>query len=163
LYILYAVIPWAIVNVPLSPTAYTSSSRDYFSIGVPYPPLATFQTSAFWAVLGHWGLPTLFIPAFFGTLISFRPSPPRSPSSPSIPNLPFDALTASIIQLAAHVAYPYGAIDEYLQGVDVLGWRWRVVAAGVGVAFAFAEAISGNLALAVTEDDEQDSQLQIEE
>jgi hypothetical protein len=141
LYVLYAIIPWAIVNVPLSPT---SSSKYTRSIDIPYPPIAALQTSAFWNVLYHWFLPTLLIPAFFGILISFRPVPRQSPSSPRVSNPPFDALTASIIRLAAQVVYPYNALEEDLQGVDVLGWRWRVVGAGVGMAFAFAEAISGS-------------------
>jgi hypothetical protein len=106
---------------------------------------------AFWSTLGHWSLPALFIPALFGTLISFRPAP-----SPHVPNLPFDALTASIIRLAAQIAYPYATVEKNVQGVDVIGWKWRVLGAGVGVAFAFAEAISGSLvpATVVIEDDD---------
>lgn len=159
LYVLYAIIPWAIVNVrlvrtesfmsrtnmvtqvPLSPT---SSSKHTRSIDVPYPPVAALQTSAFWNVLYHWFLPTLLIPAFFGILISFRPVPQQSSFSPRVSNPPFDALTASIIRLAAQVVYPYNTLEADLQGVDVLGWKWRVVGASVGVAFAFAEAISGS-------------------
>lgn len=134
------------MQVPLSSTEYT--------IGFPYPPLAALQTSAFWNVLRHWFLPTLFIPALFGILISFRPTPQRSPSSSS--NLPFDALTASIIRLAAQVVYPYSAFEEDLQGVDVLGWRWRVVGAAVGVAFAFAEAIGGSSVVTAAEVEDED-------
>jgi hypothetical protein len=132
--------------VPLSPTA---SSKSY-SVAVPYPPLAAFQQKAFWKTLGHWAVPALFIPALFGTLISFSPAPQRGPYAPS---LPFDALTASIIRLAAQIAYPFATIEKNVQGVDVLGWRWRVLGAGVGVAFAFAEAISGNLPATVVVED----------
>jgi hypothetical protein len=100
-----------------------------------YPPIATFQTFAFWALLLHWALPTLLIPALFGTLISF--------SQPSA-NMPFDPLTASIVRLAAQIAYPYTRLNEStVKGIDVLGPGVRVLDAGVGVAFAFAEAIAG--------------------
>lgn len=161
LFILYAIIPWAFVDVPLSPTV---PSKDY-SVPLPYPPLAAFQQKAFWTTIGHWSLPALFIPALFGTLISFRPTPQHSPSSQHPPSLPFDALTASIIRLAAQIAYPFATVEKSIQGLDVIGWRWRVLAAGVGVAFAFAEAISANLvpATVVIEDDDEDlTQLQIE-
>lgn len=146
--------------MPLSPT-----SQDY-TVSVPYPPLATFQTTAFWLTLGHWSLPALFIPALFGTLISFRPAPQQSPTSTHNPNLPFDALTASIIRLAAHIAYPFASVDATsVQGMDVLGWRWRVLGAGVGLAFAFAEAISGRIILppVIAEDEVDLTRLQIEE
>ncbi|KAF7967173.1 hypothetical protein HWV62_13173 [Athelia sp. TMB] len=160
LYILYAVIPWAYLEVPLSPT-----SSDY-NVGIPYPPLAAFRTSAFWLTLWHWSLPALFVPALFGTLISFRPAPQQSANNPHAVNLPFDPLTASIVRVAAHIAYPYGTIDETsVQGVDVLGSRWRVLGAGVGLAFAFAEAISGRLVppAVIVEDEEGElTRLQIE-
>ena len=134
-------------------------------MALPYPPLVAFQQNAFWKTLLHWAIPALFIPALFGTLISFRPAPQRSPSNPHVPNLPFDALTASIIRLAAQISYPYATVEKNVQGVDVIGWRWRVLGAGVGVAFAFAEAISGSLvpATVVIEDENGDlTQLQIE-
>lgn len=139
-------------------------SKEY-SVALPYPPLAAFQQKAFWKTLGHWSLPTLFIPALFGTLISFRPTPQSSLPSPHIPNLPFDALTASIIRLAAQIAYPFATVEKDVQGADVLGWRWRVLGAGVGVAFAFAEAISRGFVpeTVVVEVEEGDStQFQIE-
>lgn len=134
-------------------------------MSLPYPPLAAFYQRAFWKTLGHWSLPALFIPALVGTLISFRPQPQSSTTVPHKVNLPFDALTASIIRLAAQVAYPFAAIDAEIKGVDVLGWQWRTVAAAVGVAFAFAEAISGSLVprSVVVEDEEGElTQLQIE-
>jgi hypothetical protein len=57
-----------------------------------------------------------------------------------MPSIPFDTLTASIIRLAAQIAYP-------LADVDILGFRFRVLIAAVGLAFAFAEAISVTPAL----------------
>lgn len=70
----------------------------------------------------HWFLPSLFIPALAGTLISFHPFSNK-----------LDPLTAAITRLAAHVVYPYE--------VDPLGMQWRVMTASVGLAFAFAEVI----------------------
>jgi hypothetical protein len=111
--------------------------HSYPTLTLYYPPIATFQTFAFWALLLHWALPTLLIPALFGTLISFS-----QPSSPT--NIPFDPLTASIVRLAAQIAYPYTRLNEStVKGIDVLGPGVRVLDAGVGVAFAFAEAIAG--------------------
>ena len=97
----------------------------------------------------HWAVPTLIIPAFVGSLISFNPaktaslSPAETPSATLI--APFDPLTASIIRLAAQVGYPYTLIASRteLVGLDVLGSNWRVLSASVGLAFAFAEAIAG--------------------
>jgi hypothetical protein len=95
----------------------------------------------------HWAIPTLIIPAFVGSVISFNPvntpSPVETPST--TPIAPFDPLTASIIRLAAQVGYPYALIASRteLVGLDVLGSHWRVLSASVGVAFAFAEAIAG--------------------
>ena len=58
--------------------------------------------------------------------------------------MPFDPLTASIVRLAAQIAYPYTRLNEStVKGIDVLGPGVRVLNAGVGVAFAFAEAIEG--------------------
>jgi hypothetical protein len=54
--------------------------------------------------------------------------------------MPFDALTASIVRLAAQVAYPYSTLG--VKGADVLGSRARYLSAGVGLALAFAEAIA---------------------
>ena len=55
--------------------------------------------------------------------------------------LALDPLSASIARLATHVVYPFQTIDTTLQGVDVIGYRWRLLTASVVVAFAFAEAI----------------------
>ena len=95
----------------------------------------------------HWAIPTLIIPAFVGSVISFNPantpSPAETPSATLI--APFDPLTASIIRLAAQVGYPFAFIASRteLVGLDVLGSNWRVLSASVGLAFAFAEAIAG--------------------
>ncbi len=97
-----------------------------------------------WTILLHWSIPSLFIPAIVGTLISF--SPVKSEGD----RMDFDPLTASIVRLAAEAVYPYERFPLQststllgVHDVDVLGLRWRTVAAGVGVAFAFAEAITG--------------------
>jgi hypothetical protein len=97
-------------------------------------------------VILHWAVPTLIIPAFIGSIISFNPANTPSPAeSPSVtPIATFDPLTASIIRLAAQVGYPYAFIASRteLVGLDVLGSNWRVLSASVGLAFAFAEAIA---------------------
>ncbi|KAG5646158.1 hypothetical protein DXG03_004211 [Asterophora parasitica] len=122
LYLLYTVIPWQPLKVTLGIP---------FAFEVHYPPLSAFQSPAFWLVLLHWAVPTLIAPIIVGSLISFNPVPTQ-----------FDNLTASIIRLAAHVGYPYTSFENGIQGLDVLGSRWRVLNASVGLAFAFAEAIS---------------------
>ena len=94
-------------------------------------------------MLLHWAVPTLIIPAFVGSVISFNPA--NTPSPAETPSAtPFDPLTASIIRLAAQVGYPYTLIASRtdLVGLDVLGSNWRVLSASVGLAFAFAEAIA---------------------
>ncbi|KAJ8074893.1 hypothetical protein AAF712_015574 [Marasmius tenuissimus] len=120
---------------------------EYTSLGavvLPLPPtFSTLQDWQFWgctlSVVWHWFIPSLLIPAIAGTLISFSP-PPQSPVAVQSP-LPFDPLTASIVRLAAHLAYPY--VDGAVCGRnDVLGLQARTLAAGVGVAFAFAEVIT---------------------
>jgi hypothetical protein len=109
--------------------------------------LSIVQTVAFWQVILHWAVPTLIIPAFVGSVISFNPA--NSPSPAETPSatltVPFDPLTACIIRLAAQVGYPYNLIASRteLVGLDVLGPNWRVLSASVGLAFAFAEAIAG--------------------
>ncbi|KAL0577177.1 hypothetical protein V5O48_004816 [Marasmius crinis-equi] len=129
-YILTAIIPWQYVSLSQSS-----------SLPIPLPPsLDTLGDLYFWKctsiVVWHWFIPSLLIPAIAGTLISFSPRP-QSPTTP----LPFDPLTASIVRLAAHLAYPYqpGAVCGR---ADVLGLQARTIAAGVGVAFAFAEVIT---------------------
>jgi hypothetical protein len=64
------------------------------------------------------------------------------PGTPQI--APFDPLTASIIRLAAQVGYPYPHLEQGQPdlGLDVLGFRWRVLISAVGLAFSFAEAIA---------------------
>lgn len=100
---------------------------------------------AFWMTLLQWAIPTLIIPAVVGNIVSFNPpSPPSQPlHSPPVP--PFDPLTASIVRLAAQVGYPFALIEQNTQtsGLDVLGFKWRVLNASVALAFSFAEAIAG--------------------
>jgi hypothetical protein len=135
------VVPWKFLLIPLS-----ARNQAGPFLSVPYPPLNIVQTVAFWQVILHWAVPTLIIPAFVGSVISFNPannpSPAETPSATLI--APFDPLTASIIRLAAQVGYPYNLIASRtdLVGLDVLGSNWRVLSASVGLAFAFAEAIA---------------------
>ncbi|KAF8064105.1 Rft protein-domain-containing protein [Lyophyllum atratum] len=139
LYILNTVIPWRTYEIPL----YQLNDEPVKTFSLHYPPWGVFQTYAFWMVILHWALPTLIIPAIVGNLISFNPkTSPRQQISPDAP-APFDPLTAAIIRLAAQVGYPFATLDAKVQGIDVLGFRWRVLNASVGLAFAFAEAIAG--------------------
>ncbi|KAF8331602.1 hypothetical protein F5887DRAFT_1141051 [Amanita rubescens] len=144
LYILSVVIPWKAVHIPLIPKG------DLLSLPVFYPPLEIFRTRAFWLVLLHWFIPTLLVPAIVGNLISFTPGAnfPETSAVDATPTpqvLPFDPLTASIVRLAAEIAYPYTLVEARSEvlGLDVLGFRWRVLHASIGLAFAFAEAIAG--------------------
>jgi len=132
LYILYAVVPLESVQV---------SQSESFPVTLYYPPPEVLQSAQFWTILFHWFLPTLFVPILFGTLISFHPTKMIRPGGPQSPAAPLDPLTASIIRLAAQVAYPYSSI-KFDYSLDVVGFKWRVLNASVGVAFAFAEAIA---------------------
>jgi hypothetical protein len=110
----------------------------------------------FWSIIGHWSIPSLFIPALFGTLISFHPARSQwqsqpSTRSPQTPYAPFDPLTAAIIRLAAQIAYPLAIVQPNIERIDVIGFRWRVLNASVGLAFAFAEAIA-SAAIFLTKD-----------
>ena len=95
----------------------------------------------------HWFIPTLLVPSICGNLISFAPDANNpSPRPQSVSQIiPFDPLTASIVRLAAEIAYPYGSIETRTEvlGLDVLGFRFRVLNASIGLAFAFAEAVAG--------------------
>ncbi|KAF8627600.1 hypothetical protein AX17_006171 [Amanita inopinata Kibby_2008] len=141
LYVLSSIIPWRATYLPLTP------QEKAYMLPVFYPPMSAFQTSAFWLVMLHWSIPTLIVPAIVGNLISFTPGANALPSEPSSATgvVPFDPLTASIVRLAAQIAYPYSSIDAQagVHGLDVLGFRWRVLNASIGLAFAFAEAIAG--------------------
>ncbi|KAG0707180.1 hypothetical protein DFH29DRAFT_897369 [Suillus ampliporus] len=132
LYVLYMVIPWQIAEL-------ASGSRSQFYLAIPYPPAQTFLQLSFWTVLFHWSVPTILIPLVFGLLVSFHPANSTSVRIPRV--LALDPLSASIARLAAHVVYPFQTLDASLQGVDVIGQRWRLLTASVVVAFAFAEAI----------------------
>ncbi|KAG2145497.1 uncharacterized protein EDB93DRAFT_1151357 [Suillus bovinus] len=131
-YILYMVIPWQ--TFVLSP-----GSPSQFYLAIPYPPASTFLTPTFWTVLIHWSIPDIFIPLVFGLLVSFHPANSTSARIPRV--IALDPLSASIARLACHVAYPFRALEASLQGVDVIGQKWRLLTASVVVAFAFAEAI----------------------
>ncbi|KIJ18207.1 hypothetical protein PAXINDRAFT_167462 [Paxillus involutus ATCC 200175] len=135
LYVLYVVIPWKSVEFPSSRPA---DSGDFY-VSIPYLPLTTFQSCAFWGVLAHWSIPALVIPAVLGSVVSFHPANATSARIPRV--LPLDPLTASIVRLAAQYAYPYETLNATLHGLDVIGPRWRILNAAVGVALAFAEAI----------------------
>lgn len=122
-----------IAQLPLSPNGDNT-------VDVPHPVWAALSTSTYWSVVGHWALPTLLLPAILGHLISFSPNPRGAMSGAT---LPFDPLTASIVRLAAAFGYPYPQINLTVAGIDVLGLKWRVLAASMSVAFAFAELIAG--------------------
>ncbi|KAJ3901900.1 hypothetical protein F5879DRAFT_1011183 [Lentinula edodes] len=193
LYISVSIIPWRFLHIPFSATSIpasldippstvipqsTSPQWNFISITIPYPPLATFESSMFWIILLHWFIPTVLIPVVAGILISFRPlssTPPRVILSESrevsrtvrieeekaeTTNVdseqtrlapPFDPLTASIVQLAAQVAYTFPAVHRpfslssnsspLIKSVDILGFKWRVLSASVVVALSFAEAL----------------------
>ncbi|KAG2032851.1 hypothetical protein BDR03DRAFT_969024 [Suillus americanus] len=131
-YILYMVIPWQTFEL-------ASGSSSQFYLAIPYPPARTFLQPPFWTVLIHWSIPTILIPLVFGILVSFHPANSTSARTPRV--IALDPLSASIVRLAAHVAYPFRALEASLQGVDVIGQKWRLLTASVVVAFAFAEAI----------------------
>ncbi|KAG6902920.1 hypothetical protein C0995_009311 [Termitomyces sp. Mi166 len=139
IYIIYAVIPWKTGKVPLFQVQDTAVALPYF-----YPPSSVFRTYAFWMVILHWALPTVVLPVIAGSLISFTPKPASRSKSPDSPDstTPFDPLTAAIIRLAVQVNYPYASVP--VQGVDVLGWNWRVWNAAVGLLFAFSEKLGGS-------------------
>ncbi|KAF9451312.1 hypothetical protein P691DRAFT_757363 [Macrolepiota fuliginosa MF-IS2] len=133
LYILYTIIPWQTAEVP------------WGRIQVIYPPPVTFQGPAFWIVLLHWFIPTILAPVVVGNLISFNPARSQRQLADTKETFVFDPLTASIIRLAAHIAYPYSTlnIQPSIYGTDVLGFKLRVLSASLTLAFAFAETISG--------------------
>ncbi|KLO18695.1 hypothetical protein SCHPADRAFT_106784 [Schizopora paradoxa] len=110
----------------------------------PIPPITVQAAPALHAMsmaISSWAGPTILLPAIIGFLVSFTSSESSS----------FDPLSASIIRVAANVAYdfPYlrlSGADGLSQGdgmrsLDVLGFQWRVVTSSLTLAFAFAEAI----------------------
>jgi hypothetical protein len=131
-YVLYMVIPWQ--TFELAP-----GSPSQFYLVIPYPPARTFLQPPFWTVIIHWSIPTVLIPLIFGLLVSFHPTNSTFARTPRV--IALDPLSASIARLAAHVAYPFSTLEASLQGVDVIGQKWRLLTASVVVAFAFAEAI----------------------
>ncbi|KAJ3813128.1 hypothetical protein F5876DRAFT_35868 [Lentinula aff. lateritia] len=177
LYISVSTIPWRFLHIPFSATSIPASldippstvipqstspqSWRFISITIPYPPLATFESSMFWIILLHWFIPTVLIPVVAGILISFRPLSTYPPRKLEMINVdsehtrlarPFDPLTASIVQLAAQVAYTFPAVhrpfslssnsNPLIKSVDILGFKWRVLSASVVVALSFAEALA---------------------
>jgi hypothetical protein len=84
-------------------------------------------------------------PLVIGNLITFNPSLNQRQQEDYKDVVVFDSLTAAIVQLAAQIAYPYTSLDirSGVQGLDVLGFKFRVWSASLGLAFAFAETISG--------------------
>lgn len=136
LYILYVVIPWKTVEfLPLQIIGVNN-----FHIFISYAPLATFGSPTFWTILIHWAIPTVVIPALAGSLVSFQPG--NSPSARVPHTLYFDPLTASVIRVAVHYAYPYDAFKSRVECVDILGAQWRLLHASVVAALAFAEAVA---------------------
>lgn len=136
LYILYVIIPWKTFELlpPQSVAGHT------LHLSIHYAPLATLGSPTFWTILIHWAIPTIIIPALFGSLVSFNPV--NSPTARAPRPLYFDALTASVIRVAVHYVYPYDALKSQVECVDILGARWRLLEASVVAALAFAEAIA---------------------
>lgn len=110
----------------------------------PIPPITVQVAPALHAMsmaISSWAGPTILLPAIIGFLVSFTSSEPSS----------FDPLSASIIRVAANVAYDFPylrlsgeqglAPEEALKSLDVLGFQWRVLTSSLTLAFAFAEAI----------------------
>jgi hypothetical protein len=138
-YDLQSSLTWQVLNERFSQLPLNDSLSS-----VPSPQWAFFQTPSFWMVILHWSIPTLIIPAIVGHIVSFSPTTQSTlPGTP--PMASFDPLTASIIRLAAQVGYPYPHLEQGRPdlGLDVLGFRWRVLISAVGLAFSFAEAIAG--------------------
>ena len=135
-YIIRQVVPWRYFEIPMTATPLYDKNW-----AIAYPPPSIFVTGAFWSVLLHWAIPSLFLPILVGNLVSFNPNNVVDRRSSAAPVLPFDPLTASIVRLAAQYVYPYGVESSGVVGADVIGHQWRVLDAAVGVAFAFVEAI----------------------
>ncbi|KAF5314430.1 hypothetical protein D9619_011853 [Psilocybe cf. subviscida] len=68
LYIIGVTIPWQFAVIPLG------NAPSSPSLTLPFPPLSALSAPALWTVLLHWMLPTLVIPALFGSLVSFDPA-----------------------------------------------------------------------------------------
>ncbi|KAJ7623415.1 hypothetical protein FB45DRAFT_925593 [Roridomyces roridus] len=137
LFILYTITPWQEYTVNLGGTTFV----------VPYPPSYSPVTyPGLGPTLLHWAIPSVFLPALVGILVSFSPAVPTPAATGP---LLFDPLTASIIRLALQFAYnpaippTSGGVVGPIYAQDVLGVRLRVLNASIGVAFAFAEAIKG--------------------
>ncbi|KAJ3823431.1 hypothetical protein F5880DRAFT_1718450 [Lentinula raphanica] len=182
LFIYISVVPWKFLHIPYTeiststspdlppvvPSRGSSPSWKSLAITIPYPPLAMLQSRMFWTILLHWFIPTVLIPGLAGILISFKPSPSKHSSAEEEVETPpqakntlifdlFDPLTASIVQLAAQIAYTFPTTlgsfplvahtgtGPLIKSIDVIGWKWRVLLASVGVAFSFAETLTRSL------------------
>ena len=124
---LYAVLPFSHLRIPLNPPYKLDDPIQPSSTlvaSIPYPTPSYLFSGTFWTILAKWSLPTLVIPQLCGALISF-----------SIPPREVDPVTIGIVRIACSVASHWGIPD------DVLGSRWRLLSASVGAAFAFAEAL----------------------
>ncbi|KAF9074539.1 hypothetical protein BDP27DRAFT_1317278, partial [Rhodocollybia butyracea] len=134
------------------PPSGSSHLRNFLSVTIPYPPLATFESRMFWTILMH----------------CFKPAPPTSreisrivrgereqndeeeeeeitqvQTEKSKLSIPFDPLTASIIQLAGADCVFHSPTSPTIKSVDVLGFRWRVLSASVGLAFFLCRSYHG--------------------
>ncbi|KZV79849.1 hypothetical protein EXIGLDRAFT_734152, partial [Exidia glandulosa HHB12029] len=129
LFVIYSVVPWSYLNIPLTPPFSTTPPNASSLIAhIPYPPLAYLLSTAPYSTLFLWSLPTLLIPQLFGALISF-----------STPRRAVDPLSAAIVRVACAVAGGLGVGGQTAQvGVS---WHWRVLAASVAAAFALSEAV----------------------
>lgn len=94
---------------------------------------------------GHWSLPNVILPIIAGFLISFTTNATNGA-------IQFDVLIASIIRLAANVAFQFpgvpltvsdidGTAETGTISLDVLGRKRRVFTSGVMLAIALAEAV----------------------
>ena len=107
----------------------------------PVPPINVQAAPALRAMslaTSYWALPSIVLPVIVGYLVSFTTGSQSG----------FNPLSASIIRVAANIAYEFPVMlltevegSNEVQSLDVLGFKWRTLTASVTLAFAFAEAI----------------------